>query len=169
DQVAWIRRLDTELDNVRSVLTWLRSTESATETGLRLVGALGDFWVRRGYRNEGRAWLADMLVRPGTPTIPRARALCQAGFLAWYQSEVAQAVTFLEESRALYRELEDTIGSGWTLYQLGHVASDQDDFGRAATLFDESRALFRQRGYVSGSAWVLLGMGMLAVEQRHIA
>jgi predicted ATPase/class 3 adenylate cyclase len=168
EQGAWMERLDAEIDNLRTALAWLRSTESAAEAGLQLAGALGEFWVRRGYLNEGRAWLADMLSRPAGPTTARAYALCKAGFLAWYQSDLAQAAALLTESLALYRKLGDKIGIGWALRELGLVAANQEDFSRAAALYEESLALFRERGYASGSACVLATMGIMAVNQRDM-
>ncbi|MCX5146917.1 AfsR/SARP family transcriptional regulator [Streptomyces sp. NBC_00320] len=59
-QLPWIRRIETELDNLRAAL--LHTTETgAAETGLRLVLALGWFWWLRNYRTEGSEWAARVL------------------------------------------------------------------------------------------------------------
>nr|WSW45091.1 AAA family ATPase [Streptomyces sp. NBC_01001] len=59
-QLPWIRRIETELDNLRAAL--LHTTEAgAAETGLRLTLALGWFWWLRNYRTEGAEWAARVL------------------------------------------------------------------------------------------------------------
>ncbi|MFF3860274.1 BTAD domain-containing putative transcriptional regulator [Streptomyces sp. NPDC002209] len=60
DQLPWIRRIETELDNLRAAL--LHTTETgAAETGLRFTLALGWFWWLRNYRTEGAQWAARVL------------------------------------------------------------------------------------------------------------
>ncbi|KOU28289.1 transcriptional regulator, partial [Streptomyces sp. WM6372] len=59
-QLPWIRRIETELDNLRAAL--LHTVHSAAvEDGQRLVLALGWFWWLRGYRAEGAEWAARVL------------------------------------------------------------------------------------------------------------
>ncbi|MEU6865665.1 transcriptional regulator, partial [Streptomyces sp. NPDC046876] len=76
-QLPWIRRIETELDNLRAAL--LHTTETAatepaaTETAQRLALALGWFWWLRNYRTEGAEWagriLGTLSIEPpeGTP------------------------------------------------------------------------------------------------------
>ncbi|MFJ3200505.1 BTAD domain-containing putative transcriptional regulator [Streptomyces sp. NPDC086989] len=71
-QLPWIRRIETELDNLRAAL--LHTTRSGpTENAERLVLALGWFWWLRNYRIEGVEWTARIIelspVQPpeGTP------------------------------------------------------------------------------------------------------
>ncbi|MFD5513653.1 transcriptional regulator, partial [Streptomyces sp. NPDC127051] len=59
-QLPWIRRIETELDNLRAAL--LHTTHSAAvETGQRLALALGWFWWLRNYRTEGAELTARVL------------------------------------------------------------------------------------------------------------
>ncbi|WP_329313906.1 AfsR/SARP family transcriptional regulator [Streptomyces sp. NBC_01278] len=66
-QLPWIRRIETELDNLRAAL--LHTTRSGpTETAERLVLALGWFWWLRNYRAEGVEWTARIMERsPSKP------------------------------------------------------------------------------------------------------
>ncbi|MFE5768782.1 BTAD domain-containing putative transcriptional regulator [Streptomyces sp. NPDC056485] len=75
-QLPWIRRVETELDNLRAAL--LHATRptrptGAAEAGQRLVLALGWFWWLRDYRTEGAEWAERALgphpaePPPGTP------------------------------------------------------------------------------------------------------
>ena len=56
EQALWMRRLDTEQNNLRAVLEWSLSPEGQPEKGLRLVGALMRYWDNKGYFSEGRQW-----------------------------------------------------------------------------------------------------------------
>ncbi|MET9957806.1 BTAD domain-containing putative transcriptional regulator [Streptomyces sp. NPDC006326] len=66
-QLPWIRRTETELDNLRAALLHATSTGSA-ETAERLGLALGWFWALRNYRIEGAEWAGRILAL--TPAEP---------------------------------------------------------------------------------------------------
>src|SRR5205807_549214 len=75
EQAMWLDRLETEHDNLRAALDWsLEAGErkeaqpedpSKIEGGLRLAGALSQFWYVRGDYNEGRGYLERALGREG--------------------------------------------------------------------------------------------------------
>ncbi|MEU6757335.1 BTAD domain-containing putative transcriptional regulator [Streptomyces sp. NPDC046685] len=60
-QLPWIRRIETELDNLRAALHTALVVDRDTETAQRLVFALGWFWWLRNYRTEGAEWTARVL------------------------------------------------------------------------------------------------------------
>ncbi|MCX5387756.1 BTAD domain-containing putative transcriptional regulator [Streptomyces sp. NBC_00083] len=71
DQLPWIRRLETELDNIRSVLrrtTTPPTADEDTATGLALD--MGWFWWLRNYRTEGADWAHDVAKLSPTPDDP---------------------------------------------------------------------------------------------------
>src|SRR5262249_44739930 len=86
DQAAWLQRLEEEHDNLRAALEWSRESGEA-EAGLRLGGALGDFWWRHGYWSEGRGGLTALLAMSGASerTAGGAQALHAAGPLGQRQ------------------------------------------------------------------------------------
>jgi predicted ATPase/DNA-binding SARP family transcriptional activator len=59
-----------EHDNFRAALSWCLSEDS--ETGPRLARALGDFWLARGFFQEGQNWLERALATG--PADPRLHA-----------------------------------------------------------------------------------------------
>ncbi|MFI6015273.1 AfsR/SARP family transcriptional regulator [Streptomyces sp. NPDC051243] len=60
DQLPWISRLETELDNIRAALDRaLTADDEADATSLCL--AMGWFWWLRNYRVEGAAWVDRVL------------------------------------------------------------------------------------------------------------
>ncbi|MBI5029634.1 MAG: hypothetical protein HZB51_03850 [Chloroflexi bacterium] len=60
DQAQWLRRLEQEHENLKSALEWSLSREAVAddvEKGLRLAGALTQFWAMHGHMSDGRTWL----------------------------------------------------------------------------------------------------------------
>src|ERR1051326_5997536 len=57
-----LQRFEAEHDNLRSALAWAEQSGAAGE-GVRLAGALGEFWAARGYLTEGRQHLTTALAR----------------------------------------------------------------------------------------------------------
>ena len=77
-------------------------------TAVRLAVALWHFWYVRGYYSEGRHWLELALERNQTasPSV-RASALSSAANIARTQGDHVVARRLLEESLAIFRELDD--------------------------------------------------------------
>ena len=147
DQAGSLDRLEAEHDNLRAALEWGKVEEGEGESGLRLAGALWQFWYVRGHFSEGRGWLEAMLSRNrNASSSARAKALAGAGFLACRQGDYDGSIRLCTEGLALFRELGDLSGMGRGLYGLGMVAESQGDYGRAKMLFRESLALGRQVG-----------------------
>ncbi|MEW1644662.1 BTAD domain-containing putative transcriptional regulator [Streptomyces sp. NPDC091219] len=60
DQLPWIARLETELDNIRAALARSLADRDEAEAGA-LVLAVGWFWWLRNYRPEGADWILRVL------------------------------------------------------------------------------------------------------------
>jgi len=124
-QGVWLARLEAEHPNLRTALTWsLQAGEGAT--GLRLAGALWQFWVVRGHYSEGRGWLEEILARSGEAAAAvRAKALRGADALARRQGDYGRATVLYEEALALHRHLGETRGIASALKALGDVACER--------------------------------------------
>ncbi|MFH8367660.1 AfsR/SARP family transcriptional regulator [Streptomyces sp. NPDC018031] len=72
EQLPWLRRVETELDNVRAALHRSLLAGDA-RSALTLVFGMGWFWWLRNYRDEGANWITRLLrliapqVAPKTP------------------------------------------------------------------------------------------------------
>ena len=143
----WLERFTLEHDNFRAALEWLTETGNA-EWGLRLGSALFPFWEAREYLAEGRDRLGKLLKLPGAadPTKTRARALFAAGVLACEQLDYALADSFLSESVAIGRLLQDTRGVAVSLNAMAVNARQGGDIAAAHALFDEALMLWRELG-----------------------
>ncbi|MFN2138193.1 MAG: ATP-binding protein [Candidatus Promineifilaceae bacterium] len=103
--IAWLDRLETEHNNLRTALSWL--TENQPERGLEMAVALLRFWHLRGHHDEGRDWLSRR------PTISRSefdrqvvyvRALDASAYLAWFSSKYSEALLLIEQAFELRKE-----------------------------------------------------------------
>jgi tetratricopeptide (TPR) repeat protein len=139
-------RLDEERGNLRAAL--LYATRNAPTESVRLAGALGGFFSRRGLAHEGRKALADALAAaPDAPAKWRARALVYAGWLAAQQDECDEADRQASEALALYRELGDARGVGVSFNTLGYSAATRGDDEQAIAFYEESRRSFADFDY----------------------
>ncbi|CAN5550527.1 hypothetical protein BH23CHL2_BH23CHL2_01000 [soil metagenome] len=139
DQGIWIERLESDLDNIRAALGWLREQED-TATALRLACAIGWFWTMPGRFHEGHELFEALIAMPGAADTPDvlARALVTAAELKNWLGDYPRARELYEQALALYRELGDRRSVATVLRGLGSVAIDQDDPVEAIELLDES-------------------------------
>src|SRR5215218_854902 len=169
DRELWLGRLDAEHDNLRAALAWSRE-EAEGETALRLSGALSWFWYHREYWSEWRSWLDGALaIREeaggASRTAARAKALSGGGFLAWMQGDQDTARSQLEESVALWREVEDKQGLAQALRFLSGSFESQGNYAVARPLAEESVELFRQGDDKFGLGITLSRLGITALAQ----
>jgi len=163
--VVWLERLEREHDNLRAALHWAVEGGRA-EMALRLGIALERFWVVRGHRNEGLAFLERALVESAeVATDLRAKALLAAARLAFIQSHYDQGEALALESLALFRELGDRRGIALSLDRLGMAAWRRGDFRAARVLMEEDLALFREVGDQDRVAWSFFTLGLLNNKQ----
>ncbi|MFD5935976.1 BTAD domain-containing putative transcriptional regulator [Streptomyces sp. NPDC060333] len=115
-QLPWIRRVETELDNLRAALD-LAVRDGDSDTAQRVVFALGWFWWLRNYRIEGAEWTARVLaLTPTEPTEDSPAYLTHQHLQVLHmflRSESSAAEEFrTPEYRALTRRLKETFRRG---------------------------------------------------------
>lgn len=173
EQVATVARFDAEHDNFRAALVWARES-GAVEAGLRLAGALGRFWRLRGYFREGLEWLEALLAASAQapeeeePAV-RARALNEAGAMAWRLGGYARATVLLSASLDIWRQEGDPSGMAQALDSLGNVASRQGDFDHAMTMHQQALTLRRDAGDPRGVSITLGNLGRVALQRGDAA
>ncbi|MDP8908195.1 MAG: AAA family ATPase, partial [Chloroflexota bacterium] len=162
----WIKRLTLDHANPRAALAWAIE-HGATETALRLVGALMPFWFLRGEFAEGRDWAERALALDGdAPPAVRVSALETACQHAQFFGDIARAVALSEEGLALARSSDDQLGIGKMLLKLGALAETQRHYDRAQALFVEAGAVFEAlndpfwvAAAVKSLGWASIGLG----------
>jgi len=170
DQNLWLSRLTTELSNLRAALDF--ATEHDVENAVRLSGALGWFWYRRGLLAEGRNWYEKIMAgcEPDVSTIDSFRkAFYGAGLLSHYQGDYAQARTLLTQSLTMAQKQESPSGIAHALALLGLGYVWQGDFGMAEKYALESLELFKITGEGWGQAFALNGLGFSSLLRGDFA
>jgi tetratricopeptide (TPR) repeat protein len=133
------------------------------------------FWRIRGHLAEGREWLARLLdaFPIDGPTRERARGLRAAARLVIAQGDYAAGERLLEESLALFREIDDPDGVARALDGLAYVSICQGHYPKAEALaheaIDRARATGDRRllySSLSQLAVALHGQGQRAAARE---
>jgi len=166
--VEWIRRLEIELDNIRAALKWSLTSQSP-ELGLRLANALLWFWAEGGYVRDGYDWLTELLNHPHAQshTRARARALGVMGFFLALGDFGKDARPILEESLALYRELDDKPGIAHGLLYKGIFIFREHNAKQGTKLIVESLAIYRELEHKLGMFAALAYLGSIIYENDY--
>jgi predicted ATPase/DNA-binding CsgD family transcriptional regulator len=114
-QGGGVSRLECEVDNLRSALTWFVRSGHAEHAG-RLGAGLARFWLFSGRVAEGRIWLSQLLDLAGVSARTRGRLLVAAGAAATYEFDLAIAHDLLEAGLVSTREAEDHWPTAWALF-----------------------------------------------------
>jgi predicted ATPase len=180
-QLAWLRQLDWEYENLRAALQW--GLQDEPPAALRLLNAatlataLIVYWTLDVDWREGRYWLEAVarlldqhrnLFDEGQlheATILRAKALYGAGVIAWDEAEYEEAKQLLNASAELWRAAGDRIGLLHTQVYQADLLWLQGDRAMASTLWQESLDYFRhiENGWSLAETLVLVG----DAEQRN--
>jgi non-specific serine/threonine protein kinase len=169
DQDQWVRRAESELDNLRTALGWAVAANDA-EAGYRLAGALWLFWTRHGHLAEAADWIARVLAVGAPSRSPaRAKALIGAAAVAWWRGDNATALARLDESEALSRANADRVGLAWARHgrSLAHDALGESD--RALAHAEEALALLRSVAEPAMVAHFSTVLGQIVYRRGHHA
>jgi predicted ATPase/class 3 adenylate cyclase/DNA-binding CsgD family transcriptional regulator len=168
-QAVWLKRLEREHDNLRAALRWSLEqgeTGQSQEMALRLSAALWWFWLVRGHRSEGRAFLEQALAASeGVIASVRAKVLIVASQFALNQGDMDRAKALAEESLALSRKLGYTWGIGYSFNLLGEFAWMRGNFAVARLMNEEALAVQRKAGDQEQVTYSLAGLADLASLQ----
>jgi len=172
-RAEWLPQFEARLEHFRAALRWA-CTGSRVEAGLRLVGALGRFWMTHG-PSEGRSWLEELLsleavaraagAAPVAGTV-RAWALLYSGRLAVRQGDPAPALRRGEESLAQFRALDDVPGRLAALNVVALASQDLNDYARAEASYAEALGLSRQVHADRMTSVLLINQGLMVYEQQ---
>jgi non-specific serine/threonine protein kinase len=154
--------VEAERANLRAALDWWLASDQ-TEAALRLVNALGWFWIARSAYSEGRQWLERCLALPAAGQHPAAygRALAFNGMIAFMQTEASEAKPWLERAVAVARGQGDSITLADALDFLGLVLMWQKDLPGARACLAESQRLFEAEAHAHGCARLVWHLGLV--------
>jgi predicted ATPase/class 3 adenylate cyclase len=145
EQTEWLDRLDLELDNLRTAITFsLQQADPAP--AIRLVASLRVFWKARGHASEGvdalRALLDLPAARAATPL--RAQALATAAYLLEQTGGYATAEEYCDEALAIARSAGDGYLAADVLSVRAFVSVHRGQQAAALSLIEEGLDLARR-------------------------
>jgi predicted ATPase/class 3 adenylate cyclase/Tfp pilus assembly protein PilF len=170
EQLPWLRRLETEHDNLQAALTWAINHDEV-EIGLRIAGALWRFWYIKSYLSEGRNHLMQLLNLPQPAGIEaiRGKALNGAGSLIYNQGDYDLAKTLHEECLQIARKTGDGRSAAGALNNLGLIAKVHNHYDEAYSLFEQALDINRATGNRGWEAINYNNMGNVRYDQGDYA
>jgi predicted ATPase/class 3 adenylate cyclase len=163
EQAEWIRRIETDLDNVRSAFALALAGGVDPFIAVKLAVALQGFWELRGYATEGRSLIRSALALPAIQAseLAQAWALYVGAGLAESQSDHAEAAAMLEECLTLRRRLANPVDVAATLSTLSLTRLRAGDVVGADEGEREALQIFRDLGDARGEAISLLHLSQV--------
>src|SRR3954454_23043760 len=144
---TWQHVLRSEQENIRTVLR--RATDGGdVAVGLRIAGAIWDYWHYWAELREGVRWLEALLALPAAaePTLVRALALRALAGLRYWQGDGNRALVLYEEALGIVRTLGDDGVIAATLHDSAWGAIAVGDLAGAIARAEESRDLYLRIG-----------------------
>lgn len=145
EQAAWMRRVQIDIDNIRAALQW--SLTFDVTTCIKLVLAMGQFWLLSGGEQEGLQWIERVM-----PDIPetgsellryKARMYNLAGQMV-QEVDHSRVADFHWQAYHLWQELDDKAGMGHSLSKLGYLSVVKQDLREAEKLIIAGVTLLEQ-------------------------
>ncbi|HVP22071.1 MAG TPA: tetratricopeptide repeat protein [Anaerolineaceae bacterium] len=167
DQVAWLDRVERDLDNLRAALDW--TLDASPDQALQLAVALFPFWHTRSLLNEGRRYLNRAVEASPTGSSLRARAMAAAGLLAQRQGDYLEAETLAADSAAFCRSQGDRLGLAYAMNNLAIVLMSIGENQRALQNANESLALCQELEFQAGIALAQMVIGQIALNEARLA
>jgi predicted ATPase len=160
----WARRVDGELDDLRSMMRWAVANDDA-ETVVRLAAPLFPYWWSRGLLAPMRELADQAAALPSAASLPADAAallLWARGMLRIAVGDTAGAQPYLGQLRDATGALGDRRLRAHALAGLGLAATAPGTTEDVAPL-DEAVGTFRQLGDDWGLAFALSARGQLAL------
>jgi predicted ATPase/DNA-binding SARP family transcriptional activator len=157
---AHLDRLEAERDNLRAALQW-SIDHGDVESRLRLACSLAWFWYVRGYYEEGRHWLEQVLMDcEGASPMQLSRTLYQCSLIASQQGDHERAGELSIRALSLLEGTDSLWDQGWALAALGYAAQERDEHRLAFACFSTAEELFREENYLDGALTMMLYKGI---------
>ncbi len=174
EQLKWLAYWDREQDNLRAALHWAFEASplqpERVEQGLKLITPLERFWQGHGHLRETVQRLERGLSRrAGVSLQAQAAALNTWGWFANHLGQHDWAYRLMEESLALYRQVDDAAGLAEALDGLGDVTWVQGDFERSKSFYEESLSIRRSLGDSLRVGLSLYSMARLYIDNHRTA
>jgi predicted ATPase/class 3 adenylate cyclase len=147
-QGDWLAQLDSERENLLGAHSWSQCKVDTEEQCLRLAHALRPYWINRGLLTLGLRVTVEALkcTHAQRRDSARCQALAGAGQMYFFIGRDEEARTYLSESLAIAREINDHKWIAGVLQPLGMACLGVGDMLAARGYLEEAVALARKLG-----------------------
>lgn len=167
NQDYWSAKLNSEIDNLRTAMSWSFSAGDP-QVGIRMAGALRDFWWFNGKFGEGWNWTKTAL-----EFIEQAAANYQAKLYKiashmayYYLGDYERGMEWADRALTLYRNLGDERNMGWAkIIMAFNLIGHQDGIIDGIKTSEEALHLFRKHEDLPGIIQSLTVIGELTRMQ----
>jgi predicted ATPase/transcriptional regulator with XRE-family HTH domain len=168
-QKLWLDRIEGAYNDIRAALDWTLKNEQV-EITLRLGEVMRHFWLNRGHRQEGLAWLEQALAKgDGAPADARAAGLLALGTLSYRHGEHDTAERYFSSAVVLSREAGERLLVTHSLLGLGQTLTDLGKYERAIQAFEETISISEELDDKVNLAKALGGLGRIMSRQGDFA
>jgi hypothetical protein len=163
-RAEWLERVTAQRSSFERSLDWMIENGRGEEA-LRFASALTVFWRSFGEIKHARERLTTVLALPSAaaPTAARAKALYDAGVLAFRQNDEAESLARNRESLAIGERIGDKAAIQLALIGLSRVALRQHDYETVRRNAERALGLAQQQDEQEGE---LRAVHMLAAAAR---
>jgi len=176
EQTSVIRRLETEMDNIRVALDWSfeegggdEDSGRRRETAVRIAGSLAWVWWSQGHAREGRRWVDLALERSEAfPSESRARCLHAVGVLADLSGDLERASRCLREAVAAFDAMGDKRSMSSAMNSLAIITRSRGDLAEARELLERSLSMRHELGDERGTVICLSNLGVFALDEGDL-
>ncbi|GAK60599.1 TPR repeat protein [Candidatus Vecturithrix granuli] len=128
-----------------------------------LVGKIDTYLDRQGYWSERQAALKMNLIAAHQQADQSDEAWCvnNLGLTCLHRGDYATALTYLEQSLAIQRDIGDKAGEGTTLNNLSQIYDARGDYATALTYLEQSLAIQREIGDKAGEGATLNNLSQI--------
>lgn len=168
EQAHWYSVLETEHENLRAALQdCIGDRDRGGDDAMRLISALGRFWLVHGHWSEGRGLIKETLecFTDGERTNLGAAVLRWAGKLAVCQADFEEAQRSIGEGLEILEEIGDRSEIAATYNDLGNMSQESGDPAGAKRHYEKSLGILREIGEDSSAGPALNNLGSLALHQ----
>jgi tetratricopeptide (TPR) repeat protein len=166
-QAIMLRQLDAELPNIRAALEWLRD-QNDVERLPPLAADLARFWIMRGLRREGLAWI-DLAVPMVADQSSELRAYLYRGEgMLTNEQDSARALVAFEAAIAIHRAAGNRLEVARCLLgvSMAYNGNGLDGFEESVRAADEARDIAHELGdlrteaaAIGNHAWAAIQFG----------
>jgi non-specific serine/threonine protein kinase len=154
----WLRKMDVELDDVRSALRWAQQTNDSNSV-LRLAMAVANYWVARPYTLEEITLLTAAIESAHDATVQlQVMSRFYAGLHLGWAGDLNGALAIAETALRIAKREGDALSQGVAHFLAGALWEVEGNCEQSARSYRVAVDFFRS---FPESPWIYLAMGEL--------